>query len=338
MFASISLTSYNRPELSKYCIKSISKTTPKNEFEFIVIDNSSKITTTNMLRKHGKHFDKLMFNHKNNLGSAINLAWKLASKKTEWLIVFDNDDFCMKGWFENFKKLAKSKLKPDVIYCQMRTPEFDRHKIRETKEGAIYYTKNAKNWYGAGLAIKKDVVDRFRLKFVEGDEPWTGGSIYSHFGKRIDELGLRIVHLGKPCVLVQDCQYANPEYKQYYEEVFSYKHRRGGKIAYNEISKFESLRRRGGHINNPDEYYEGSGYEIGKHYREALNSEQGKAEFSRLNALFPTKEEFRKERSKRKKIERKKLEKKRKRELRIRLEKKRLKKKRKLELRKEREL
>jgi glycosyltransferase involved in cell wall biosynthesis len=290
MFTSISLTIHNRTELSEYCINSILSTIPRDQFEFIVIDNGSENDTIEMLKRYDKHFDKLFLNHKNNLGSAINDAWKLADPNSEWLIVLDNDDFCMNGWFENFKLLTKSKLKPDVIYCQMRTPEFDKHTIKRVKNGGVYYLKHKTNWYGAGLAIKKSIVDKYNLRFVEGNEPWTGGSIYSHFGRFTNKLGLQIIHQAKPCILTQDCQYSNPEYSDYYKKVFSYKHRRGGKLAYKDTSKFESLRIRGGHIDNPDEYYEGSGYEIGKHYRKALNSKEGKDEFLRVNQSITKKE------------------------------------------------
>lgn len=286
MFASISLTTYNRTKLSEYCINSILKQTPINEFELIVVDNSSANDTVMMLKKYKKHFKKLILNHKNNLGSAINDAWKLASSKTEWLIVFDNDDFCMTGWFENFKKIVNSELNPDVVYCQLRTPEFDRHIIQKTKNNGLYYQKKESNWYGAGLAIKKKLVDKYNFQFVEGNEPWTGGSIYSSIGTDFNQYNLKIIHLWKPCILVQDCQYANPEYAEYYKKVFNYKKRKGGKIAFNDKhSKYKSLKLIGGHITNPDEYYKGSGYTIGKHYRAALNSKEGQIEIIRLKKI-----------------------------------------------------
>ena len=56
-FASISVTSYNRKELTKYCINSIIKNTPKKNFELIVVDNQSTDGTINMLKK--MHSDKL---------------------------------------------------------------------------------------------------------------------------------------------------------------------------------------------------------------------------------------------------------------------------------------
>lgn len=286
MFASISLTTYNRTKLSEFCINSILKTTPRDQFEFIVVDNSSPPDTVEMLKRHKKDFDKLVLNHKNNLASAINSAWRLANPDAEWLIVFSNDDFCMNGWFENFKLVIKSELNPDVIFCQLRMPDFERHTLYNLSNGGTYHQKQGIIWFGAGLAIKKKLVDLHNLKFIEGDDPWSGGSIYSYFGRDLNKLGLKIVHLGKPCTLVQDCEYSNPEYAEYYKKVFSYKDRKGGKLAYNEkIPKYESLRLCGGHTKNPEKYYEGSGYKISKHYKAALASKEGKAEFARLEKI-----------------------------------------------------
>ena len=298
MFASISLTTYNRTELSEYCINSILKQTPRNEFELIVVDNSSENDTVKMLNKYKNHFDKLVLNHKNNLGSAINDAWKLASSEAEWLIVLDNDDFCMKGWFENFKLLVNSELKPDVVYCEMRIPDFADHKIKKTINNGVYYQKHKANCFGAGLAIKKSIVDLHHLKFHVIKHRPLGSSIYSIFGIELDKLGLKIIHLGKPCALTQDGQHANPKYADYYKKVFSYKGRLGGRLAYSAVPKYESLRLCGGFVDNPDEYYEGSGYKIGKYYRDALNSKEGKAEWNRLKKVN------------RKKIKRKKIKRK----------------------------
>jgi len=268
MLASISLTVYNRTKLSEFCINSIIKTVPRDQYEFIVVDNGSEPDTIEMLKKYEKNFDKLVLDHTNNLGLAINDAWKLTSPKAEWLIVFSNDFFCMEGWFENLKFLIES-VKPDVIFCHLRMPDFNRSTLHKNKNGSTFYTKNNKKdviWFGAGLAIKKEIVDLYNLKFQDkiGNSPWDGGSIYSLFGKKLNELNLKIVHLGKPCGLQQDCEFANPEYEEYYKEVFT--------ISRKNNIKYKRLRKNGGYIDNPDEYYKGSGYKIGKHYRDCITA------------------------------------------------------------------
>jgi len=275
MLASISLTVFNRTKLSEFCIKSILETVPRDQYEFIVVDNGSQPDTIKMLKKYEKNFDKLVLNHENNLGLAINDAWKLASPDADWLIVFSNDFFCMKGWFENFKLLIESELKPDVVFCHLRMSGFDRSKLYTALNGSTYYVKRklkkknkkrpkkSRLWFGAGLAIKKKLVDLHNLEFRDkiGKSPWSGGSIYSWFGRELNKLNLKIVHLGKPCTLVQDCEFSNPEYKKYYQKVFSVRQR---------SSRYKRLRKAGSYTNNPDKYYEGSGYKIGKHYKDAI--------------------------------------------------------------------
>ena len=99
------------------------------------------------------------------------------------------------------------------------------------------------------------------------NNPWTGGSIYSWFGRDLDQLNLNIVHLGKPCGLQQDCEFANPIYEKYYKESFNVRQK---------DSTYKRLRKIGGYINNPDKYYEGSDYKIGKHYRDIIDTTQQK--------------------------------------------------------------
>ena len=287
MFNSISLTVYNRTKLTEVCINSILDRTPRNQYEFIVVDNGSQPDTIKMLKKYEHNFDKLVLNHKNNLGSAINDAWKLASPKTDWHIVFSNDMYCMKGWYENFKLLTESEIKPDVVYCMMHTDIFDEYTQHESDNYSTYKNQNGgSSWFGAGLAIKKSTVDDYGLKFIEGNNVWSGGSIYSKFGKEVHDTGLGCIHLGKPCILNQDCEFANPKFASYYKKTFKLDGRAGPRTLYGEIPKWKSLQIRGGDIPNPDIYYEGSDYVIGEHYRKTLETEESKQEFDRLMKLL----------------------------------------------------
>lgn len=284
MFVSIGLTVYNRIKLSIYCINSIHDNTPRSEYELIVVDNQSNRNTVSMLKAYHQatYIDRLIYNKKNNLGSAINLAWERADPNAEWLLVLDNDNFCMKGWLDNFK-IVVDDLSPDFVFTQIRMPGFHKGISLRTMNGGSYLEfPLTKIPYGAGFAIKKSIVDKYELRFPEGNEPWsignTQGSIYSAMGMILRDLELSYVDFGKPCILIQDCEYANPEYFDYYMKVFGYKGR-GGSDCYGvgrtKMSKFQSLRIRGGNTRYPDEYYKGTDYKIGKYYRQALESEEG---------------------------------------------------------------
>ena len=56
MFNSISLTVYNRTKLTEVCINTILERTPRNQYEFIVVDNGSQPDTIKMLKKYEHHF------------------------------------------------------------------------------------------------------------------------------------------------------------------------------------------------------------------------------------------------------------------------------------------
>lgn len=292
MFASISVTTFDRRRLSEFCLKTIHEKTPRQEHELIVIDNGSTDDTPEMLEKYkaSNIIDKLVLNHHNNLGSAINDAWALADPSAVWLIVLSNDSFCMEGWLENFKLIVASELKPECVHCHMRMPDITSRTLCRTLNGGYCLDTDEKTFYGAGLALRREFVYKHGLKFPEGKDPWskgkTSGSIYSYMAERLRRLCSEPpVELGKPCILTQDCEYANPEYEGYYKRVFGYPGRGGSRRLYRRIGKFGSLKLRGGNTRYPDEYYDGSDYEIGKHYRDALDSSKGQAEWKRLKKL-----------------------------------------------------
>jgi len=195
----------------------------------------------------------------------------------------------MEGWFNNFKLVVGSELKPDYIFCnlRMRAPKFDNASMLKLENGGCVLPK--RRWrknipFGGGLAIKKSLVDEHNIQFLTGRGPWgigkRKGSVYSYLCRKLRGLGLIYVELGKPCILEQDAEFANLEYERYYREVFGIKGRNSS--LYKGMSKFESLRRRGGYTRYPDEYYKGSSYKIGVHYRNALNSKEGQAEWIRI--------------------------------------------------------
>lgn len=271
MFASISITTYDRRRLSEFCVETIHDRTPREEYELIVVDNSSTDDTVPMLEKFKTEsiIDKLVLDHPNSLGRAINTAWKLADPKAEWLIVLSNDVFCMKGWFENFKLVAESDLKPNYILAELRMATFEKKMLHEAVNGG-FYVVDVGGWklgypFGGGLAVKRHLITKHKIQFSEEHTTWLRKSIYSAVFQRLHRLNLKWIELGKPCILTQDCEFTNPEYEAYYARRFE-KSRNKNRLA---------RLKREGYTTNPDAYYEGSGYKISSFYRDALEKLKG---------------------------------------------------------------
>lgn len=291
MFLSISVTTYNRRKLSEYCIRSIYERTSKEDYELIVIDNGSTDGTVEMLKDYRAvgAIDKLILNHRNNLASAINDAWRMASSKADWLYAVSNDIFVMEGWIDNLKRVVTD-LKPDLVYATLRMTTFYMKKYLKTENGGFYVQDIVENFrsHRGGIVIPKSLVEKHNLYFLDdGDSsPWgikeikkghkrkiRQVSIYSYWSQKANDLGLKWVELGKPCALWQDCEFANPEYEEYYSFVYGIR---------NELRKFKNLKRQGGYIRYPEQYYKGSDYEIGEHWKEILNSKEGKLYWDKL--------------------------------------------------------
>jgi len=258
MKISISVTSYNRKELTKYCINSIIKTTPKKNYELIVVDNNSTDGAVEML-KNMEGIDKLILNPKNyHLGKAINQAFREASDDCNWVFTLSNDYFLMDGWFENFRLVNKD-LKPDYIFCLLMK-KLTAHKLLPRKD---VQTKS-NGWYrppvvntmrgsgvGAGLAIKKSVVKKYNIKLRE--MAFTKGFVgpFPILCKWLNKNNeIKGIHLGKPCALFQNEGFTNSKYKEYYKETFG---ERGT------LDRLEFYKVHGKHTNLKD-YYKGTSY------------------------------------------------------------------------------
>lgn len=273
MFISVSITSFNRKELTEFCIKSLKETTPRDMYELIVVDNNSTDGAVDLLTnlKEEGDIDKLILNPKNYyLGKATNQAIEAADSSAQWLLMIANDCFFMKGWLRNFK-IVSSDLKANCLHCiymqnHMSGKILARVEVK-TKQGGTYmklvrsknigrkrrrYTKVLKKgWeYGAGIAIKKKIVDRFKIRLQE--KPFSRNFVgpIPGLNERLFGLGLKAIKLGKPCILSQDGDFLNPKYKEYYETIFGIR----GIVKQLEIYK------KRGHLRNPEQYYKGTDY------------------------------------------------------------------------------
>lgn len=274
MFISISITSFNRKELTEFYIKSLKETTQRDIYELIVVDNHSTDGAVDLLTdlKEKGDIDKLILNPKNyHLGKAMNQAIEAADQSAEWLLITANDLFFMENWLRNFK-LVSSDLKANYLHCTYMQG-FMNNKIlprveTKTKHGGTYMklvrSKNIsrrsrkryakvlkKGWeYGGGIMIKKKVVDRFKIRLLE--KPFSKNFVgpIPVLNRRLFKLGLKVVKLGKPCILLQDSDFLNPKYKKYYETTFS---KRG-------VTKRLKVYKKYGYLRNPEQYYKGTDY------------------------------------------------------------------------------
>jgi len=259
-FVSISVTSYNRKELTEYCIKSILENTPRKNFELVVVDNQSTDGAIDMLKtmRANGTIDKFILNQKDSrLGTAINAAWKRADPRAKWLITFSNDHLVMRKWFSNFVAVAKDG-RCHYVLCHLLMPgyvEGDK-KVIKTPSGGKYLQKRKSDEYifGGGLALQRKIYDKHKIRFPEDD-------INSPFSIVCRQLALKLnlkgTELAKPCSLQQDSDWNNPAYREYYERIYS------KRIAWGDLDhgmKVLRQQQEKGYTPYVKEYYAGTDY------------------------------------------------------------------------------
>jgi len=258
MFISICIITSNRMKLSKYCINSIVRTTPRDKYELIVVDDHSTDGTAELLNsmKEDKIIDKLVLNSEYHyLGYCNNQAWNLASKKSDWLLTIGNDLFTMDGWFENFVKVTKD-LNLDYIFClliKFLVRKRDPRRIEtKTKSGGVYLKSigRERGETGGALAVRSSIAKKRNIKLLE--TPFKKGYIgpMPNISKKLSRMKLEGTWLGKPCVLAQDPEYSNPKFAEYYSRTFG---TRGILGRWNFYKKY-GIRR------DKVAYYEGTSY------------------------------------------------------------------------------
>jgi glycosyltransferase involved in cell wall biosynthesis len=266
--ASISVTTYNRKELSEVALWSILANTPRDAYELIVVDNNSQDGTKELIREMHRdgHIDKYFINNWNkHLGVSTNQAFDMAHRDAKYLINFSNDHFVMPGWFEHFLSIADP-LRLDFVYTVLRPGICNvegRQIITAGKGQGLLPHPEVQ--IGGGLAIRHDTVKKHKIRFVEKWRGVTMGSIYSVFHAEAVHMGLRWIEQYKPCVLTQNCEFLNPKYASYYNKFFD-----GRKTR----DRLERLRDRGGYLDKEQihDYYEGSGYSYGGGARANANA------------------------------------------------------------------
>lgn len=260
MFLSLSITTYNRKRLTEYCINSIIKTTPRDEYEFIVVDNHSTDGTIEMLQKMKESgiIDNLILNPENyHIGKSKNQAWDAAHKNAEYLLMANNDFFFMDGWLNNLRKVITTP-KIDFVSC-MYLEGISNNKVarglpRVAKNGGKYLQpvlRPGKKYDVTGCpCISQKLVRKYNIRFLEKPfvDGYTGPAPV--FYKLLYDLKLNGVRLDKPAILLQDAGYNDPAFKEYYQETF-------GSRGLLKLLKFFQDH---GAVSDPVEYYSGTNY------------------------------------------------------------------------------
>lgn len=257
MKASISVTTYNRKELSEVAILSIIAHTPKDEYELIVVDNCSDMDTQNMIFKYFQkgYVHKWFVNNWNkHLAVSTNQCFDFADESAEWLIHLDNDDYAMPGWWEHVWRVNNDTVF-DYAYGELRggTCNVPRNIITLPSQGRIQ-KPHPDIQIGGGLIIKQSTLKRTGIRFNSRWKNNQFGSIYSVLHQDFKEANLTGVELYKPCILFQNCEFNNPKYKDYYDKFFG---DRGT------MKKLEKKRSIDGYFKTEEEieeYYDGSDY------------------------------------------------------------------------------
>jgi len=268
----IVLVTYFRRKLTEFAIKTLHETTKRSDIYLVVIDNNSPDDTPEMLTKMKERgeIDHLILNSENkHLGFGINQGLDALEVVTsiDYFLVINNDFFFMKGWLENAKKVMKDE---DFDYLMtVYLNGVSNGKVvsvrSETTQnggnfGRLTPRKPKKSPYdvGAGLFIKMDLVRKHKIRVNErkfGDEGYIGPAM-DMFQLMQSTLKLRGARLHKPCLLLQDPEFNNPEYIKYYQYIHGV---RGMDKTYRMYCKI-------GSVLDPKEYYRKSGYKISEFY------------------------------------------------------------------------
>jgi len=260
MKLSINITTFNRKKMTEFCINSLISTTNREFFNVVVVDNFSTDGTVEMLKemKNEKVIDHLILNSENlHLGKAVNQAWDAASEDTDWLLWINNDFFFMDNWLDNLT-LVINDLDIDYINC-VYLEGLTRRKIspgipKKTKNGGSYLeqTLRIKKKYvtATGPILKKKLRDKYNIRVSEIPFSKGYGGPGTLFYRTLYRHKLKGVRLNKPCILLQDSDYNNPLYKNYYEKTFKER----------DIQHVLRFYKNRGRFKNIKKYYEGTTY------------------------------------------------------------------------------
>lgn len=97
-FVSIILLCYNNWNLTEQCIISIIENTNYENYELIIVNNNSTDETKNKLKKIKKQNNMHIINNEENYGFAKGMNIGALHACGEYLVLLNNDTYCMKNW------------------------------------------------------------------------------------------------------------------------------------------------------------------------------------------------------------------------------------------------
>jgi len=265
------LVTYFRRRLSEFAIKTLHETTKRSDIYLVVVDNNSPDDSPEILTKMKERgeIDYLILNSENrHMGVAVNQG--IDHLKTvpnlSYFMSFDQDFFFMEGWLQNAHKVMNH-LKLNyimLVYLEGISNKKVAHAHHEIAPnggtfGRLTSRKPKRHKFdkGAGFLIYYELMNKYNIRFEENrfSETYIGPGV-PIFRLMQEKLGLKGARLHKPCLLLQDPEFNNPEYIEYYKYIHGI---RGMAKTYRMYCWL-------GPVLDPDEYYRGSGYKITEFY------------------------------------------------------------------------
>ena len=170
-------------QLTKNALDSFKQTlsTEEDEFELIIIDNDSPITTNDFV-----YGSNIYLRNKSNLGfpKAVNQGFKIASG--EFIAVVNNDVKVSENWWIVAKEAFERVPKAGLVHFRML--EYNQP---NTPADQIYPDGKERWCHGSFYVIKKEVIDKVGMydeNFILG-----GGEDWDYF-KRIRKAGFKQVY------------------------------------------------------------------------------------------------------------------------------------------------
>lgn len=267
----IVLVNYFRIKLTKFCIDTLVNTLPKKNYRLIVIDNNSPDNSKEILSEyHSKGIiDNLIINNQNlHETFALNQGMSLVKEKYSDMDFFlwqVQDFFFMERWYENALTVMDD-LGLDFVSCcflEGLTNGKVLNSVEQVTENGGRFSDFVlrRKWpYDVGHSplIKMKYILDSSIK-IEAESKIGKSSQIEMYEILQHKLNLKGKRLNKPCILMQDSEFNNPEYNLYYRYIHG---KEGDTVMKKWLRKFMRF----GHVWNPEEYYRGSGYNVSKYY------------------------------------------------------------------------